>query len=564
MDDDEGRAQSGAPEAQDASIDEQKTPGDDVAAPEAEDAAVAGDGLSEQTSVTHVEPIVAGAEVTAVSAAEQTAVTQVVPAGGETAVTQVAPTAAAAEPIAVTEVVPAPEPATEAVLVRKHNRLRGALVGVLVVLTCLSLVATGVSWWVHYSIFNTNGYMKLVGPVGKDPEAIRALSDYIAGQVITATDLQQRTATALPENAQFLAGPITGAVSQFIADGTDKVLSTPQAYDLWIKINTVAHDKIVALLRGETTNAYIQGDEVKLDTLPLISQVLVWVDGKLPGGLGTKFSPPVIAPGTPTDQATQQVSAWLGRPLPADFGQITLLQNDSLGAAQQAVRLFDALIGSFFRDDHLHWPYDLALRPPPSHDHRTGHRRRDRPHPYPGDREAGVDRARRQHQRREYGRGAAWGGRCGARAAHQPDHLDRCHRSPRGRGRLVRRTPRPAGGGRERRQARRAVAGRGARRRLAVHRLARAPRPVGAARRLDRRSAAPAVGRVASWWSIVLIVLVVVLYEGAISLLTRQWPFAQRERRATPRLEGIRVQPAPMDRAAAATFAVAAAARRRL
>ena len=226
-----------------------------------------------------MEPIVAGAEVTAVSAAEQTAVTQVAPAGGETAVTQVAPTAAAAEPIAVTEVVPAPEPAKEVVLVRKHNRLRGALVGVLVVLTCVSLVATGVSWWVHYSVFNTNGYMKLVGPVGKDPQAIRSLSDYIAGQVITATDLQQRTATALPENAQFLAGPITGAVNQFIADGTDKVLSTPQAYDLWIKINTVAHDKIVALLRGETTNAYIQGDEVKLDTLPLISQVLVWVDG---------------------------------------------------------------------------------------------------------------------------------------------------------------------------------------------------------------------------------------------------------------------------------------------
>ena len=33
-----------------------------------------------------------------------------------------------------------------------------------------------------------------------------------------------------------------------------------------------------------------------------------------------------------------------------------------------------------------------------------------------------------------------------------------------------------------------------------------------------------------SWWSIVLIVLVVVLYEGAISLLTRQWPFARREK----------------------------------
>ena len=163
VDDDEGRAQPGSPEARDSSLEEQKPPGDDIAVPEAEDVAsgtgLADDGPTEQTSVTHVEPIVAGAEVTAVS-----------PAGRKPQSRRSRPPvgdrrhagrahAAAAEPIAVTEVVPAAEPATEVVLVRRHNRLRSALVGALVVLTCLSLVATGVSWWVHYSIFNTNGYM---------------------------------------------------------------------------------------------------------------------------------------------------------------------------------------------------------------------------------------------------------------------------------------------------------------------------------------------------------------------------------------------------------------------
>jgi len=186
--------------------------------------------------------------------------------------------------------------------------------------------------------------MKIVGPVGKDPQAIKALSDYVAGQIVSATDLQQRTADALPPKAQIFAGPITDAIDGFITKGTTKVLSTPQAYDLWLKVNEVAHEKIVALLRGDTTNAYIQGSDVKLDTLPLISQVLVWLDSKLPGALSTKFSPPVIPPGTPPDESIQQVSEWTGRTLPADFGQITLLQNDSLGAAQSAVRLFDTLV----------------------------------------------------------------------------------------------------------------------------------------------------------------------------------------------------------------------------
>ena len=230
------------------------------------------------------------------------------------------------------------------VLVRKGGRGRTILVGVLVFLTCLAVVVTGVAIWTHYTVINTEGYIGLVGPIAKDPQAIKSLSDYIATQVVTATDLQQRTQEALPPKAGFLAAPITSAVNDFIAKETDTVLSTPQAYDLWIKINTVAHQSIVGLLRGENNYTYIQGNDVMLNTLPLISQVLGWIDGKLPGALGSKFSPPVIAPGTPAETAIQQVSTWIGRPLPADLGQITLLQSDALGPAQQAVRWFDILV----------------------------------------------------------------------------------------------------------------------------------------------------------------------------------------------------------------------------
>lgn len=227
---------------------------------------------------------------------------------------------------------------------RKRGRVRGVLVGVLLVLSCLLVVITGLTWWAHYTVLNTNGYIHLVEKAGKDPATIKALSDYVATQVVTATDLQQRTASALPPKAQFLAAPITGAVNDFIAKQTNRVLSSPQAYDLWIAVNRVAHEQIVGLLRGQNNYTYIQGSDVKLNTLPLISQVLVWIDGKLPGALASRFSPPVIAPGTPPADATAQVSQWIGRPLPADFGQITLLQNKSLGPAKTAVRVFDRIV----------------------------------------------------------------------------------------------------------------------------------------------------------------------------------------------------------------------------
>ena len=241
---------------------------------------------------------------------------------------------------------PAPPEETTAVLTsaRRPSRLRSVLIGVLVLLSCLAVVITGVAWWAHYTVMNTDGYMKIVGPIGKDPAAIQNLSEYISAEIVKTTDLQQRIGDALPEQVQILGGPLTAYVEDFITKGANKVLSSEKAYELWLRINEVGHEKIVALLRGETTNVYVQGDDVRLNLLPLISQALVWLDEKLPGGLSSRFNPPVIAPDTDPEQGIQEVANWSGRPLPSDFGQITLLQSDALGPAQAAIKWFDRLM----------------------------------------------------------------------------------------------------------------------------------------------------------------------------------------------------------------------------
>lgn len=255
-----------------------------------------------------------------------------------TGVTQASPSAreSTAAPAEIGDEAPA-APA------RRPSRVRRILVGLLLVLSCLAVVVTGLTLWAHYTVMDTDGYMNLVGPVGKDPRVVQNLSEYVGGQVVAATDLQQRVTDALPSRVQLLAGPITAYVEDFIAKGAKRVLSSPKAYDLWLKINEVGHEKVVALLRGEATDAYIVGSDVKLNLLPLISQVLVWVDERLPGGLSDRFSPPVIEPGSDPEAGIQEVANWSGKPLPSDFGQITLLQSDALGPAQKAVAWFDRL-----------------------------------------------------------------------------------------------------------------------------------------------------------------------------------------------------------------------------
>jgi hypothetical protein len=250
------------------------------------------------------------------------------------------PAAAGSDGGAAPTLATAPPPTAK----RRPRLLHRILIGVMIALSCLTLILSGVALWVHYTVLDTDGYLAVVGPLGKDPKVIAAVSDYVGAQVVAATDLQARVENVLPPRLDVLAVPVTAAVDEFITKQTNRILSTPQAYNLWIEINRQAHTRIVALLRGESTYGYIAGDAVKLNTLPLISEVLVAVDSKLPGWLSSRFNPPVIPPDMPVAEASQQLSAWLGRPLPADAGQVTLLTSEALGPAQQAVKWLDRLV----------------------------------------------------------------------------------------------------------------------------------------------------------------------------------------------------------------------------
>jgi len=260
---------------------------------------------------------------------ERTSVTRTVPAGEET-------TAVVDAGEETTAVRPAPA--------HRPSRLRGALLVVLIALSCLAVVVTGLTWWGHHTLMDADGFMQVVAPIGKDPEKIRSLSAYVSDQVVQATALEQRLAEALPTRLRVLAGPIAGYAEDVIAKGTVKVLNSPEAYGLWLKVVEAGHQQVVAMLRGESTAAYVRGSDVKLNTLPLVSRVLLWVSGRLPDVLSDRVNPPVIEPGTDPQAGIQELANWSGRPLPSDFGQITLLQSDALGPLQVAVKWFDRLV----------------------------------------------------------------------------------------------------------------------------------------------------------------------------------------------------------------------------
>ena len=211
-----------------------------------------------------------------------------------------------------------------------------------VVLVCAGVVASTLAVWVHLVVLNTDAFVATVRPVLSDPAVGAALGDAAAGAAVEALGVQQRLADGLPGAAGFVAAPLTAAVSGAVERGIDRVLSSPAFQNAWEITLRATHARAVALLRGDTTVAGLDGDALVLDSSALVGAALREVQRSMPGLIPAGVALP--DPGSETaEQRRARLSAALGRPLPAGFGQIVLVRGPAVAGAQQAVRWLDGV-----------------------------------------------------------------------------------------------------------------------------------------------------------------------------------------------------------------------------
>ncbi|MCJ7796606.1 MAG: hypothetical protein MUQ56_07555, partial [Thermoleophilia bacterium] len=67
---------------------------------------------------------------------------------------------------------------------------RRILVGLLVVLSCLGLVAGVVAFWTHQTLLNTDKFMSVVGPLGQDPAVQQMIADKATEQIFTGFQVE--------------------------------------------------------------------------------------------------------------------------------------------------------------------------------------------------------------------------------------------------------------------------------------------------------------------------------------------------------------------------------------
>jgi hypothetical protein len=251
---------------------------------------------------------------------------------------------------------------------------RKVLTALLVVLTTLSTVATAIAVWAHQTVFDTGRFMATIGPVLDDPVFYTALGDRASAETLEALDLETRVTTALASLDAFLSEALLDALdlderARELLDRFERpsltALAPPIVEGLEARVDRAihaffeseglrsrlpgvverAHEVTVALIRGETAevpNVYIESGEVRWNTIPLVVEALRAVADEISELLPDFDLPDVIS--DRLEEGREQLAEAIQAELPEDFGQVTIMSEDSLTELQTAAVTLDRMV----------------------------------------------------------------------------------------------------------------------------------------------------------------------------------------------------------------------------
>jgi hypothetical protein len=185
----------------------------------------------------------------------------------------------------------------------------------LVVLASLLAFFAIFAIWINRQALNTDNWTRtsselLEQPVIRDQVAAR-LTDELYHEV----DVTETVRDLLPPRAEALAGPAANALRGQVEKVAQRALARPDVQALWADANRAAHEQLLNVLEGGGTVVSTEGGKVVLDTKALL--------GELEERVG--------------------VGGRLQTALPAAATQITILESDQLGTAQDVAQALKGL-----------------------------------------------------------------------------------------------------------------------------------------------------------------------------------------------------------------------------
>src|ERR1700730_2147152 len=163
---------------------------------------------------------------------------------------------------------------------KRLPRWRRALVAILVIVSVVLGPLAGLSVWVRNLVLDTNHSVDTVAPLATNKAITDVVAKRATARLFQQVDVEARAKDALPDRAQFLAGPISSGVQTFVGEAATRALATEQFATVWKNANRRAHTSVVKVLTGEGKNVSIKNDKVVLDLSAEIDDVIKRLDAR--------------------------------------------------------------------------------------------------------------------------------------------------------------------------------------------------------------------------------------------------------------------------------------------
>lgn len=145
---------------------------------------------------------------------------------------------------------------------------------VLVVIFGIALFAANPAVWLATTVLETDTFVDTFAPLPDDPAVATAIGTEVASVVSEQVALAEVVADLLPEELQFIAVPIAGAVEGVIAEASTAIISSDVFTTIWENTLRIAHSATIAVLEGsQSGSVQVQDGAVVLDLTELVSRV---------------------------------------------------------------------------------------------------------------------------------------------------------------------------------------------------------------------------------------------------------------------------------------------------
>jgi hypothetical protein len=168
---------------------------------------------------------------------------------------------------------------------RRRGGWRAPVSVILIVLGCVLAPISVLGVWSANQVSDTSRYIANIEPLVHDPAIQNALTDKITIQItsrLNVAGVTDQAATLLANKGlprvgtllKTFAPQIASAVAGFIHTQVHKIVTSPQFANVWIQVNTVAHQQVVQVLSGQGGGAISTSNgQVVLDLGPFINIV---------------------------------------------------------------------------------------------------------------------------------------------------------------------------------------------------------------------------------------------------------------------------------------------------